>query len=330
MKLLKPVDLVGDQVVILDQTKLPEERLLRLNTCVEVAEAIKEMRIRGAGAIGLAAAYAMVLSAVKNEGNIELMSRDASLLKRTRPTAVSLSRSVDKMLITAENREYVIESVKSEAKEMARKFIETEIKIGEHGASLMKDGDVILTHCNAGAMAFAGYGGVTLSTFRKCMEKGKRIKVIATETRPYLQGARITAWELKKFGFDFKIIPDSAVGFCMQRGMIDKVLVGADRIAANGDVVNKVGTYPIAVVANEHDIPVYVAGDVDVETKRGEDIEVEMRGSEEVLEFKGQRIAPEGCDALYPAFDVTPARYINAILTDRGVERSPFDFSHNI
>jgi methylthioribose-1-phosphate isomerase len=326
MKLLRPVVLAKNQVLMIDQTELPEEKWLRLNTCEEVADAIKTMKVRGGGAIALAAIYAMVLSAINNAGNLESIKKDAEMLKATRPTAVALFHLIDRMLGIAEGAEDTVDAMKLEANEITKRSIEYEIKIGQYGASLMDDGDTILTHCNAGAMASAGYGGVTLSTFRQCRERGKQVKIIATETRPYLQGARITAFELSKFGFEFKIIPDSAAGFCMQRGMVDKVLVGADRIAANGDVANKVGTYPIAVLAKEHGIPFYVAGSIDSETESGEGIRIEMRDATELLELKGQRIAPEGCDGFYPAFDITPARYVSAIITRQGIVRPPFDF----
>jgi len=324
MNLLKPVALVKGWVIMMDQTRLPEERWLRLNTCQEVVDAIKMMKVRGGMAIALAAAYALVLSAISHQGKIEMVKKDAGELKRSRPTAVALFQLVDRMLKVAEHSEDVVTALRAEAKEMARRGVAREVQIGEVGSSLIDDGDTILTHCNAGAMASAGYGGITLSVFRQCREQGKRIRVIATETRPYLQGARITAWELQKFGFDFRLITDGAVGFCMQRGMVNKVLVGADRIAANGDVANKTGTYPIAVLAHEHGIPFYAAGSIDPLTPTGAEIQIEMRGADEVLEFGGRRIAPDGCDALYPAFDVTPYRLVGAVITPQGTRTPPF------
>ena len=327
MKLLKPVALVRDQVVMMDQTRLPEETWLKLKTCQEVIDSIKTMKVRGGMAIGLSAAYALVLSAIKNRGDIALIKKDAEKLRHSRPTAVALFHLIDRMLDIAERSEDVVGALRAEAKELARRSVEREVQIGEAGSALIDDGDTVLTHCNAGAMASAGYGGITLSVFRKCREQGKQIRVIATETRPYLQGARITAWELKKFGFDFKIITDSAVGFCLQHGMIDRVLVGADRVAANGDVANKTGTYPIAVLAHEHGIPFYAAGSIDPLTPTGSEIEIEMRSADEVLEFGGKRIAPEGCDALYPAFDVTPHRLVSAIITPQGIRTPPFQLA---
>ena len=324
MKLLKPVALVKDHVVMVDQTRLPEERWLRLNTCQEVVDAIKTMKVRGGMAIALSAAYALVLSAINNQGKVEIIKKDAGELKRSRPTAVALFQLIDRMLKVTEHSEDVVTALRAEAEELARRGVEREVQIGEVGSSLINDGDTILTHCNAGAMASAGYGGITLSVFRKCREQGKRIRVIATGTRPYLQGARITAWELQKFGFYFRLITDSAVGLCMQRGMVDKVLVGADRIAANGDVANKTGTYPVAVLAHEHGIPFYAAGSIDPLSPAGAEIEIEMRGADEVLEFGGRRIAPDGCDALYPAFDVTPYRLVSAIITPQGIRTPPF------
>jgi len=324
MKLLKPVALVKDRVFMMDQTRLPEESWLRLNTCQEVADAIKTMKVRGGMAIALSAVFGLALSAINNQGKVEKIKRDADELRRSRPTAVALFQLIDRMLKVAEQSEDVVTALRAEAEELARRGVEREVQIGEVGSSLINDGDTILTHCNAGAMASAGYGGITLSVFRKCREQGKRIRVIATETRPYLQGARITAWELQKFGFDFRLIPDSAVGLCMQRGMVNGVLVGADRIAANGDVANKTGTYPIAVLAHEHGIPFYAAGSIDPLTPFGAEIEIEMRSAGEVLEYGGLRIAPDGCDALYPAFDVTPYRLVSAIITPQGVRTPPF------
>jgi len=327
LKLLKPVIFTGKEVLLLDQTKLPEtEKYLKLKNCGEVAKAIKTMKVRGGGAIMLAAVYGLALSAINSRGNLKILKKDAEILKNTRPTAAALFQAIDFILRIAEKSSNVAEDVQQAANWLFKKTVEMEIKVGENGSKLFEDGDTVLTHCNAGALAAAGYGGVTLSVFRKCREKGKKIKVFVTETRPYLQGARLTLWELKKFGFDAVLITDNAVGYCMQKGMIDKVLVGADRIAANGDVANKVGTYLIALAAKKHKIPFYVSGTIDPKIKTGDEIKIEIRSPEEVLIFNGKRIAPKNIEVFYPAFDITPHQYVTAIITKDGVFKPPYNF----
>jgi methylthioribose-1-phosphate isomerase len=326
---------LGNRLRILDQTRLPQEEVyLELSHYQDIASAIAELKIRGAPAIGVAGAYAMALGALK----IKAKSRD-NLLKKlrvitktladTRPTARNLFRALDRMQQLAEaggNVEQIKTVLVNEAIKIHSEEAEATRKLSQLGAELIEDGFTILTHCNTGALATAGYG-TALGVIKHAKEQGKRIKVFATETRPLLQGARITAWELKKAGIPFTLITDSMAGYFMGKGEVDCVIVGADRIAANGDTANKIGTYTLAVLAKEHGIPFYVAAPTtttDLTLASGDEIPIEQRSPEEVTHIQGVAIAPEGVDVANPAFDVTPHQYITAIITENGIIREPY------
>ena len=316
-------------VITIDQTKLPNKTVfLKMKRCDEVASAIKEMKIRGAPLIGVAAAHGLALTACHSKAKdrdelIEEMRGSAEVLRKSRPTAVNLFWAVDRILERAEetlgNATDVAEAVVDEAQKMADEDVEVNRKMGEHGARLIKNGDVVLTHCNAGSLATVDYG-TALGVIRAAWEKGKKIRVVATETRPKLQGARLTAYELKRDGVPVTLITDSMVGYIMSKQLVNRVLVGADRIVQDA-VINKIGTYTVAVLAHEHDIPFYVAAPrstFDL-NQTSEDVVLEERNPEEVTHFGHERIAPSGIDVLNPAFDITPMKYVDAIICETGV-----------
>ncbi|MFQ5700833.1 MAG: S-methyl-5-thioribose-1-phosphate isomerase [Acidobacteriota bacterium] len=323
-------------VVMVDQRLLPDREVYRtLQSAEQVAEAIRDMVIRGAPAIGVAAAMGVALAAVKAESMPadefhRRIEQACELMAATRPTAVNLFWAIDRMKrIHRAAREEPVDRIVSrlvrEAEAIRRQDEEANRRMGRFGASLLPDEASVLTHCNAGALATAGYG-TALGVIRAAVEQGKRIHVLADETRPFLQGARLTAWELAKDGIPVTIITDNMAGHFMSRGAVGAVIVGADRIAANGDTANKIGTYSIAVLAHENRIPFYVAAPlstVDFETRSGEGIPIEQRDEREVTHFRDQSIAPDGVPAAHPAFDVTPHRYIAAIITDKGVATPP-------
>jgi len=292
------------------------------------------MRIRGAPAIGILGAYGMALGALK----IEAESRDEFLKKLreinhtlagTRPTARNLFRAIDRMQQVAEagkNIKQIKESLINQAIKIHAEEAEATTKLAQLGAGLIEDGFTILTHCNTGALATAGYG-TALGVIKQAKEQGKNIKVLATETRPLLQGARLTAWELKKAKIPFTLITDSMAGYFMRRGKVDCVIVGADRIAANGYTANKIGTYSLAVLANAHGVPFYVATPtttIDLSLHSGYQIPIEERSPEEVTHIQGVSITAEGTPAANPAFDITPSQYITAIITERGIIKEPY------
>ncbi|HSM91661.1 MAG TPA: S-methyl-5-thioribose-1-phosphate isomerase [Anaeromyxobacteraceae bacterium] len=323
---LRPVlyDPARDVVRVLDQRRLPAEEVwLELTSADEVAQAIKDLAVRGAPAIGVAAAYGLAVEARRGAGPNPL--RDAAdRLARARPTAVNLAWAVRRMVhrlgLPAAEILAEADAIRDEDEASCR-------RIGQLGAPLLPARANVLTHCNAGALATAGYG-TALGVVRGAIEAGKSVRVLADETRPFLQGARLTAWELHRDGIPVTILTDGMAGWLMARGEIDCVVVGADRIAANGDVANKIGTYSLAVLAGHHGVPFYVAAPwstVDLSTPSGREIPIEERPSDEVLVLAGQRIAPEGVSARYPAFDVTPERLVTAIVTERGVVRRPYD-----
>jgi methylthioribose-1-phosphate isomerase len=332
---MKAIEWLGDRVKILDQRQLPQkEAYLELSRYQDVASAIAELKIRGAPAIGVAGAYGLALGALK----IKARSRDDFLKKlravtkaiaATRPTARNLFRALERMQRVADSAkdiEQIKKALVNEAIKIHSEEAAATRKLSQLGAKLIKDGSSILTHCNSGPLATAGYG-TALGIIIKAREQGKRIKVFATETRPLLQGARITAWELKKAKVPFTLITDSMAGYFMGRGEIDCVIVGADRIAANGDTANKIGTYTLAVLAKEHNIPFYVAAPtttIDMTLASGEEIPIEERSQEEVTHIQGIATAPAGVKARNPAFDVTPHRYITAIITENGIIREPY------
>ncbi len=325
---LRPVlyDEKADTVRILDQRLLPgKEEWLALDTAEKVSGAIRSLAVRGAPAIGVAAAYAIACEA-RRGANPGRLREVAELLVRARPTAVNLTWAVRRM---SRRLGLGADAVLAEAHAIRDEDEAGCRRIGALGAPLLPPEARVLTHCNAGALATAGYG-TALGIVRAAFEAGNPVSVLADETRPFLQGARLTAWELQRDGIPVTVITDSMAGWLMSRGEVSCVIVGADRIAANGDVANKIGTYSLAVLAAHHSLPFYVAAPwstVDLATAEGSDIPIEERASEEVLSIAGQRIAPEGVLARYPAFDVTPASLVTAIVTERGVLRPPFGAS---
>ena len=331
---MKAIEWVSGKVRIIDQTRLPWEEVIReIDNYREVAAAISDMQIRGAPAIGIAAAYGLALGAQ----GIEAKSKDEFLeklrpisetLSATRPTAVNLFWALERMNRVAEAEEGVDQikaALLAEAKMIDAEGEAAERKLSSYGDELIEDGFTILTHCNTGALA-AGYG-TALGIIRTAWERGKKIHVFASETRPLLQGARLTAWELVKYNIPFTLIADTMTGHFLSRGDIDCVIVGADRIASNGDVANKIGTYNLAVLAMENGVPFYVAAPtstIDLLLASGDDIPIEERSAGEVTHIRGVPIAPEGVNVANPAFDITPHRYISAIITERGIVREPY------
>ncbi|MFC2056605.1 S-methyl-5-thioribose-1-phosphate isomerase [Chloroflexota bacterium] len=330
-----PVEWLGNRVKILDQTGLPQEEVyLELTSYQDIASAIAELRIRGAPAIGVAGAYGIALGALKiessTEGDFLKEFRQVSrTIAGTRPTARNLFRAVERMEQVAKAGKDVEEIKRALVEEAARihsEEAEATRKLSQFGAGLINDGFTILTHCNTGPLATTGYG-TALGVIIQAKEQGKRIKVFATETRPLLQGARLTTWELQKAGIPVTLITDSMAGYFISRGEVDCIIVGADRITANGDTANKIGTYTLAVLAKENSVPFYVAvpiTTIDPSMASGKEIPIEQRRSDEVTHIQGVGIAPEGIEAANPAFDVTPHKYITAIITERGIVREPF------
>jgi methylthioribose-1-phosphate isomerase len=318
-------------VVMIDQTRLPREQVfVTCRSYVEVAVAIRSMVIRGAPAIGVAAAMGVALG-VQEDADFE---RVCDTLGSTRPTAVNLFWAIDRMRalrasLNGVPREQLVRRMIEEAKNIRLEDIAICRAMGKHGAALVPDGKTVLTHCNAGALATAGYG-TALGVIRAAAEAGKKIDVFADETRPFLQGARLTAWELQQDGIETTLITDNMAGHFLHSGRIGCVVVGADRIAANGDVANKIGTYSLAVLAKENNVPFYVAAPVstfDLTLASGDLIPIEQRASEEVTHVFGVAVAPENIAVENPAFDVTPARYVTAIISERGVARAPYEES---
>ena len=332
---VKAIEWVYGKLRLLDQTRLPLEQItLELQHYQEVIDAIKSMKIRGAPAIGVAAAYAMAMAArdmqTQDRGEFLRSLKEAGAeISSARPTAVNITWAVKKMLEIAEAERDIGQMrarLLSKAKDIQEEDEQINRIMGQHGNELMPDGGAVLTHCNAGALATAGYG-TALGVIRAGWESGKRFQVFATETRPFLQGARLTAWELVQMGIPSTLIVDSSAGLLMRKAEVDCVIVGADRIAANGDVANKIGTYGLAVIAKENGVPFYVAAPIstiDLSLSSGDEIPIEERRPEEVTEFAGTRVAAEGIQVRNPAFDVTPHRYIAAIVTERGVVREPY------
>lgn len=316
-------------VVTVDQTRLPHRLVfVEMKTCGEVAEAIKTMKVRGAPLLGAAAAFGLALTAYNSRAKnreelIEELEGSAEVLRETRPTAVNLFWAVERVLRRARETEGDVEAIAraviEEAMRIAEEDAEMNRKLGEFGAELINDGDKVLTHCNAGGLATVEYG-TALGVVRAAWEKGKRIRVFATETRPKLQGARLTAYELLRDGIPVTLITDNMVGYLMYRRMVSKVIVGADRIVSDA-VINKIGTYGIAVLAREHGIPFYVAAPTSTFdlTRTSEEVVIEKRKPEEVTRFGSQRIAPKGVDVFNPAFDITPLKYVSAVICEKGV-----------
>jgi methylthioribose-1-phosphate isomerase len=330
----RTIEWFDGKVRILDQSKLPMEQIfVDLDNYRDVARVIKEMRVRGAPAIGVAAAYGIALGAfgIKTANKGEFLAQLNQIMQTfidSRPTAVNLFQAVNRM--KKASREDSLAAIKNsllnEAKRIHREEITATKKLSQIGAELIKDGLTILTHCNAGPLATAGYG-TALGVIKAAKEQGKKVSVFVTETRPLLQGARLTTWELTQESIPVTLITDSMAGYFMQQKKIDCVILGADRVVANGDIANKIGTYTLAVLAKENKIPFYVAAPtstVDFSLSSGDKIPIEERSPEEVTHIQGVPIAPEGIRAANPAFDVTPHSYITAIITEKGIIRAPY------
>lgn len=326
---MRTIEWQDGRVITPDQTRLPQETImLELKNCEEVADAIRRMKIRGAPLLGAAAAFGLALTAHHSKsatraGLIGELERSARILKETRPTAVNLFWGIDRILGKAKDSRgdarKIAALVIEEAQKIADEDVVTNRLIGTNGSELIHDGDVILTHCNAGALATVDYG-TALGVIRAAFERRKKISVIVTETRPRLQGARLTAYELQKDGIPVTLITDNMVGYLMYRKMVDEVIVGADRIVSDA-VINKIGTFTVAVLAKEHGIPFYVAAPkstFDLKS-RSSDVIIEERNAEEVTSIGSVRIAPNGVKALNPAFDITPLDYVTAIVCESGI-----------
>lgn len=329
-QLCLPIWMEQGKVSFIDQLKLPrEERILTTSSVVDLADAIRTMAIRGSGAIGITGVYAMLLAAVTSKGDRSAILEAGALMKSTRPTAINLMKTVDELsaFVQQYTGQDLLDAFTAKCCEILVRQLEFERRLGENGAALIEDGDSILTHCHSGALAGSGFGGRALSVIRTAFQQGKRIHVYTSETRPYLQGARITAYELSKFGIPHTLITDGMSGYLMRLGKIQKVVVGSDRVAANGDLINKVGTYMHALAAHANGIPFYTATSshtIDFSLPQGMDLGVEYRKEEEVLTLAGVRITDDATHALYPAFDVTPHELIAGIITEKGVIRAPY------
>jgi methylthioribose-1-phosphate isomerase len=338
--MIKTVEWTDEGIRMLDQRLLPaEEKYLMLRSYEEVAEAIKKMVVRGAPAIGVSAAMGLALGASQSVGtSVADLEDDFSymcqVMSQTRPTAVNLFWAIERMrerFNREKSKTTEVEKIKhslvEEALAIFREDIEANRALGRFGAELIADGDTVLTHCNAGALATAGDYGTALGVIRGARDAGKRVAVIADETRPFLQGLRLTAWELAKDNIPVTVITDNMAGHVMKSGKVNVVVVGADRIAANGDAANKIGTYMVAVLAKKHEIPFYVAAPIstlDLSLQTGAEIPIEERDRKEVTHIGGHQLAPDGVDVQNPAFDVTPNELITAIITDKGVARAPY------
>jgi methylthioribose-1-phosphate isomerase len=334
---LRTVEWKDNSVVMIDQTKLPNELVYVIFTDYkQVADAIRDLVVRGAPAIGVSGAFGLALAALQSkaqnkEGLLHDLEEARRILHETRPTAINLAWGLERIMRIAklkENIEEIKESVINEAKRMAEEDIEVNMRMGRQGSQLFNDNDTIMTHCNAGALATVAYG-TALGVIRATRESGKNIKVIATETRPVMQGSRLTAFELKHDGFDVSLIPDTAVGYAMSNGLVNKVIVGADRILRTGHVYNKIGTYQVAIMARQHKIPFYVAAPLstfDLKSKP-EDVIIEQRKATEVTGLAGKKTAPDDINVINPAFDMTPPELITGIITEEGIAKAPFEES---
>jgi methylthioribose-1-phosphate isomerase len=338
--MIKTVEWTDEGVRMLDQRLLPtEETYLMLRSYEEVADAIKQMVVRGAPAIGVSAAMGLALGASQSVGtSVADLEYDfdymCEVMAATRPTAVNLFWAIERMraaLRRAKTESTDVTELKRRLVAEAQAIFDDDLKanrsLGKFGGELIPDGATVLTHCNAGALATAGDYGTALGVIRGARDAGKRVAVIADETRPFLQGARLTAWELLKDEIPVTLITDNMAGHVMKQGKVDAVVVGADRIAANGDTANKIGTYMVAVLAKQHGIPFYVAAPIstiDLDCPTGEEIPIEQRDIREVTHMRDQQLAPAGIEVQNPAFDVTPNEFIAAIITDKGVARQPF------
>jgi len=334
---LKTVEWKDDKLVMIDQTKLPTELVFVVfSDYKEVANAIRTLVVRGAPAIGVSGAFGLALAALQSKAStkeklIEDLEKARKILFDTRPTAVNLKWGLDRIMKVAtegNSTSEIIESVVQTAKKLAEEDVQINMAIGKHGSELFNDNDTVMTHCNAGALATVAYG-TALGIIRATRDSGKKIKVIATETRPVQQGSRLTAFELKHDGIDVSLIPDTAVGYTMAKGMINKIVVGADRVLRTGHVFNKIGTYQVALIAKQHGIPFYVAAPLssfDLKSNP-EDVVIEQRNGNEVTGIGDKRTAPEGINVINPAFDMTPPELISGIITEKGIAKTPFEDS---
>src|SRR6478735_3316427 len=338
--MIQTLEWTDSGVRFIDQTKLPtEETYVTCKTYTQVADVIRNMVVRGAPAIGVAAAMGIALgvknSKADNGGDLKHdFDQICDVIGKTRPTAVNLFWAIRRMrdkfeMLRVRPLPQIRQALVEEAQRMHAEDIAANQAMGRHGATLMPASGGVLTHCNAGALATCGYG-TALGVIRAAVEQGKTIHVYADETRPFLQGSRLTAWELMKDGIPTTVISDNMAGAMMNQGKINAIVVGADRIAANGDVANKIGTYSVAVLAREHGIPFYVAAPlstVDFETPDGSGIPIEQRDGKEVTHIAGRQMVPDGVEVENPAFDVTPAKYVTAIVTEKGIARAPYEES---
>ena len=335
---IRPIHWSDGKLLLLDQTRLPaEETSVTVTRYEDAAAAIRDMKVRGAPAIGVTAAYAMAMAARDIDSSdagkfFSDLEKAASIMRGARPTAVNLGWAVDRMMRVAEGVEdpgRIADRLLVEAQVIQEEDEAINRLMGQYGSELMPDGGSVLTHCNTGALATSAFG-TALGVIRAGWESGKRFEVFNTETRPWLQGARLTSWEFQKLGIPATLLADSAAGMLMRQGRIGCVITGADRIAANGDTANKIGTYSLAVLAKENGIPFFIAAPtstVDLSLPDGDGIEIEERPPEEVTRFGGVETAPEGVAAVNPAFDVTPHRYISAIVTESGIASPPYSES---
>ena len=334
---IRTVEWKNNKVIMIDQTKLPNELVfVEYDNYNHVANAIRNLVVRGAPAIGVSGAFGLALAALQSDSTtkenlISDLQKAKKILFETRPTAVNLAWGLEKIMKIVESGNSVDE-IKSLVIETSKKMADEDIEInrtmGKFGSELFENNDTIMTHCNAGALATVAYG-TALGVIRATKESGKNVRVIATETRPVQQGSRLTAFELKHDGFDVSLIPDTAVGYTMTNGLVDKVVVGADRIVRTGHVFNKIGTYQVATIAKQHGIPFYVAAPLstfDMNTN-AKDVVIEMRSASEVTEIGEKKTAPDGINVINPAFDMTPPELISGIITEKGVVKPPFQES---
>ncbi|HXV66501.1 MAG TPA: S-methyl-5-thioribose-1-phosphate isomerase [Nitrosopumilaceae archaeon] len=334
---LKTLEWKDNKLVMIDQTKLPNVlNFVEFTDYNEVAKAIQTLVVRGAPAIGVTAAFGMALAALQSKATTKQeliidLEKAKKILLKTRPTAVNLKWGLEmimKIAIEKINVTEIKDSIIQTAKKMAEEDVRANMAMGKHGATLFNDNDIIMTHCNAGALATVGYG-TALGVIRATKESGKNIKVIATETRPVQQGSRLTAFELKHDNIDVSLIPDTAVGYSMAQGLVNKVIVGADRILRTGHLYNKIGTYQVATMAKQHAIPFFVAAPLSTFDLHSnpEDVVIEQRNGDEVTGIGDKKTAPYGINVINPAFDMTPPELISGIITEKGIAKAPYEES---